>query len=277
TSSTRPLTGALAGLFGTPVSAFRVKNGTPRGSYVSLARAERFAVPVPLRPGNGNTWSGSVFFDSVPIIYQNNGSQSGHLPSIGAHETQMTIPIPSLKAVHDRNTGRLRDVFSWLDPFPSIAGDERVQGFFSPLSFSSCTEIIQNVAPALENQQIDYTAPSLNSGSDIVWHSKDILGLEPRFKATDPDVADSQSQAAFKSGIAFAVAATAFIALLQELPKEAPGLPAWWPGRKRKRKSPAGSAPAASNGSSQSAPSRPQPTSTGPTESERPSATEPPR
>ena len=49
---------------------------------------------------------------------------------------------------------------------------------------------------------------------DILRTGVSLLGM------TDPDAADSQSKAAFYSGIAFGVAGAALIAVLQELPKE---------------------------------------------------------
>lgn len=113
-----------------------------------------------------------------------------------------------------------------------IPAGERTKSFGCPFNISHYTEVIDNMVPALKNEQIDYTIPSVDSGSDIdyIWHSNGISGLEPIFKATNLDAVDSQNQAAFISGIAFGVAGAAAIAVVQELPKD--------PSHKRRRKSP---------------------------------------
>jgi hypothetical protein len=85
----------------------------------------------------------------------------------------------------------------------------------------------------LRDEQVVYSIPSadVNGDIDYEWHS---VG-EPTFKATDPDAIDSQNQAAFISGIAFGVAASAALAFVGELPKTFPA-PSWWPRRKQKHK-----------------------------------------
>jgi hypothetical protein len=213
TSSTRPLTGRVAAIAGSaPPIVFRLGKA-PRG-LTSIVHAERFAIPLL------NTLGGSVFFDSVPIIFQDNGSTFGHLPSVGTYSSPLHPPTSCLEAGFDRRTGQLKNVVPFFFSVPIPAG-ERTESFGCPFH-SSYTEIIQNIVPALKNEQIDYMNPLVNStsGVDYIWHSDSTFGLDPIFKATDPNAVDSQNQAAFISGIAFGVAGAAAIAVVQELPKE---------------------------------------------------------
>jgi hypothetical protein len=180
---------------------------------------ERFVVQVPLSqdPSSG-TWSGVVNFGPIPMIFENNGSAFGHLPSVGAYE-HPEGGLPSLVAEYDGTTGQLRKITNGpVDPdsHVTIPGDHG-EFFFDPASISY-TVTLHNIVPVLSNQQIVYTTPAVDiSGNyDYVWNSGG-SGLEPVFKETDPDVVDSQNQAAFYSGIAFGVAGAAFIALIQEI------------------------------------------------------------
>lgn len=225
TSSSRPLTGRAAADAGEIPPPSAPGRGTGHSGPIF-----RFAVPVPLIKVQGNTWLGSVAFGSVPIIFQDNGSIFGHLPSVGAYD-YLRPPTDCLEAGYDRRTGQLKKVAS--GPFGvGIPAGERTESFGCPYNISHYTEVIDNMVPALKDEQIDYTIPSVNSGGDIdyTWNSNGISGLEPIFKATNPDAVDSQNQAAFISGIAFGVAGAAAIAIIQELPKD--------PGFKRRRKSP---------------------------------------
>jgi hypothetical protein len=208
TSSTRPLIRGPEGITTGPV--LRLKS-SPRGP-TAVAQAEKFAVPL----GRG----GDVFFDSVPIIFQDNGSTFAHLPSVGAYDF-LRPPTDCLVAGYDRRTGQLKNVSSPFFSPPVPAGD-RTEYFGCPFYVSHYTEVIDNIAPVLRNEQIDYMNPLVNStsGIDYTWHSNSTFGLDPTFKATDPNAIDSQNQAAFISGIAFGVAGAAAIAIVQELPKE---------------------------------------------------------
>jgi hypothetical protein len=179
--------------------------------------AERFVVQVPLSQDPSGTWSGVVNFGSIPMIFENNGSTFGHLPSVGAYEYPEG-GVPSLFAEYEGTTGQLRKVINGpVDPdsHVTISGDHG-ELFYGPDSISY-TETLHNIAPVLASQQIVYTTPAVDiSGNyDYVWHSG--AGLEPVFKETNPDAVDSQTQAAFYSGIAFGVAGAALIALIQEI------------------------------------------------------------
>jgi hypothetical protein len=205
TSSTRP----LAGFAGEKLPA--VGRGTGQSGTIF-----QFAVQVPLRQGDG-----FVFFDSVPIINQDNGSTFGHLPSVGAYD-YLRPPTPCLEVGYDRRTGKLKNVASdLLGSSAAIPAGERTESFGCPFNPSSYTEVIDHIVPVLKNEQIDYMNPALNGNSDVdyAWRSNSIDGLAPIFKATDPNAVDSQNQAAFISGIAFGVAGAAAIAIVQELPE----------------------------------------------------------
>jgi hypothetical protein len=211
-SSTRPLTGADSP--GGPISVFQLK-----GAEGSLAQANRFAAWFPLPRDQGNTWSGSVSFNSVPIIFQNNGSTFGHLPSVGAYG-YLYPPISVLQGRYDAGTGRLENMAFTT---PDSPGGANIEYFSPPNTQASYSEVIQHIAPALSDRQIAYMNPSADSANDAdyIWQSNSSIdGLEPTFKAIDLDATDSQSQAAFYSGIAFGVAGAAVIALVQEIPEE---------------------------------------------------------
>jgi hypothetical protein len=55
--------------------------------------------------------------------------------------------------------------------------------------------------------------------ADYDWQANNIDGLEPIFRTVDLGAGDAQSQAAFYAGIAFGVAGSAVIALVQEIPE----------------------------------------------------------
>ncbi|HKA55881.1 MAG TPA: hypothetical protein VKJ47_19690, partial [Candidatus Binatia bacterium] len=169
-----------------------------------------------LSPGQGNTWYGSVFFTSVPIIFQDNGSTFGHLPSVAAY-SYLFPPTPVLEGGYDARTGQLKNVF--LGGSSRVPSRERKVDFYPSNFQASYTEAIQQIVPALNDRQTAYMNPSTDSANDAdyVWHSNSVDGMEPTFKAIDPNAADAQSQAAFYSGIAFGVAGAALIALVQEI------------------------------------------------------------
>jgi hypothetical protein len=87
-----------------PSSRYSLGQSAPIENQSAVAR---YAVQVPLSWDTGTTWSGIASFDPIPIIYQNNGSTFGHLPSFGAFENPEGDP-PTLLAEYDRRTGKLR-------------------------------------------------------------------------------------------------------------------------------------------------------------------------
>ena len=217
TSSIRPVAGAKDSIAqpGSPKSVVRLTDAAG-----TLAQADRFAAFFPLSTGQGNSWSGTVSFDSVPIIFQDNGSVFGHLPSVAAY-SYLYPPSAVLEGGYDAGTGQLKNVFL-AGPFSTVPAGEREEVFYAPNFQASYTEVVQQIVPALGNTQTAYMNPSVDGASDAdyMWQSNGIDGLEPVFKMIDLNAADSQNQAAFYSGIAFGLAGAAVIALAQEIPSE---------------------------------------------------------
>jgi hypothetical protein len=152
------------------------------------------------------------------LFSTDNGSIYGYLPSVSS------IQFFGVLAKVAPRTGELADVHLH-DGCAGATGpvhpsNERC---FSSPWFNSASEHLANVAAELNSAQVDYISPSTTaSNSGYTWRSARCCNLEPVFKLTDATAADSQSKAAFTSGIAFGVAGAAFIAVLQELPKEFP-------------------------------------------------------
>jgi hypothetical protein len=217
TSSIRP-TGVGAPGAGPTASALSVAQ--LKSAKGPLAKPDRFAVSVPLSSDSGDTWSGAVFFDSVPIVFQDNGSTFGHLPSAGAY-SYLYPPTSVLEGGYDRRTGKLKNISIGLGISSAIPSGERAE-YYGPSNHASFTERVENIVPALSNRQVAYMNPPSDSdnNTDYVWHSTGFDGLEPVFKAADLNAADSQNQDAFYAGLAFGVAGAALIALVQEIPKE---------------------------------------------------------
>jgi hypothetical protein len=208
--------------------------------------SERFAVATQLLPGSlsdhgQQTYLAYQAFKSIPVIFEGNGSVYGHLPSVSIEAG----PVGSLTTVLAKFASKTGPMLRALtnnteveclgghaaDPF----GNRIFPGWkcFSELSNASVTkytadEYLRDVGAELNNEQVAYINPSTtNNNFDYVWRSTACCNLEPVFKLTDPTAADSQSKAAFTSGIAFGVAGAALIAVFQELPKEFP-----WPRRR---------------------------------------------
>lgn len=225
TSSIRPLTTAAGGL--APV--WWLGQTASPGSFAELKspvypidQANRFAISFPFVRDQGDTWlgGGTVLF-KVPIVFQDNGSIFGHLPSAGAYST-LYPPVAILEGGYDIRTGRLKSVFSARPGAPSgVPAGERKEDLY-PSNNYSFTEIIQNIGSAVADRQTAYMSPSpdISGGADWVWHSSGIDGLEPVFKMIDLNAVDSQSQASFYSGIAFGVAGSAVFALVAEIPDD---------------------------------------------------------
>jgi hypothetical protein len=205
-----------------PGTAFPLKNGA-WPAEPGMSQALRFAVPVPLSRGSRNTWFGAVYFGPINVLYQDSGSTFGHLPSLCAflgYENDETALI----AVHARRHGQFSTVVPGLTPSgpPQLPagsfGHEEIFSDPDPQDISY-TEVLSDVS-GLANEQIE-SGITANDGnaSSYEWHFSGIGGLEPIFKAVNPDAVDSQNQAAFYSGIAFGVFAAALIALVQEIPE----------------------------------------------------------
>jgi hypothetical protein len=186
-----------------------------------------FVTPVTLSRESDGTWDGDVEFGLVPIIFQDNGSVFGHLPSVGNDEHN-SGGVPPLFVEYMHTTGQIR--YATVDTIPNLPPNENLydpslwvttrgdQGvlFDGPENISYSEGIIK-IAPALRSQLVGFVTPPMNvvDDSDYDWNSK--FPLEPLFRDTDPDAAGSESQAAFYAGIAFGVAGSAAIALVQEI------------------------------------------------------------
>jgi hypothetical protein len=206
---------------------------------------ERYADALPLGYDGQNSRGEAVYstvedFRSIPVLFENNGSVYGHLPSVGIIQ-YCCGDIPTVLVEFAHRTGKVLGARTNYTDY-DCANGRPARGIrlphpadwacFGELASVSAAEYLEGVGPELSSEQIDYMNPSTaNNNFDYVWKSNGCCNLEPVFKLTDPDAADSQSKAAFKSGIAFGVAAAAFIAVIQEFPRKD------WPRRKRRRKS----------------------------------------
>jgi hypothetical protein len=104
-----------------------------------------------------------------------------------------------------------------LSNYPTIPGSQHA--LYWPTRLLA-TEILAGARSSLEHARIDSILPATGSlqGDSFVWQGTG--SLEPTISATNISAAESQSTSAFYSGIAFATAAAAFIALVQEVPKK---------------------------------------------------------
>jgi hypothetical protein len=118
----------------------------------------------------------------------------------------------------------------YLNPsnYKSSPGLFPLRAFWEPLSFAS-TEILDGLPNQLRNDHIDSDVPT--SGHFVQEPFGRSLGLEwngddgeteASLAATDPDAAQIEANYDFLSGVAFAIAAAAFIAFIQELPRGRP-------------------------------------------------------
>ena len=118
--------------------------------------------------------------------------------------------------------------------YPTIPGSQSALYWPTRLLI---TEVLAGAQPSLVHARIDSILPANGSlqGNSYVWQGTG--SLEPTISATNISAAESQSIYAFAAGIAFATAAAAFIALVQEVPKDIPISPETWRsnGTKRKR------------------------------------------
>jgi hypothetical protein len=187
------------------------------------------------------------------ILVEHNGSIFARLPSLNEKEVSQSEGGPPLLVEESRRSMQLKDVR--LNPGPAEEGpmQELPSGyeppgvlgelFWTPIVLDS-TEVLQGAASLLSNMQQNYMTPSVDMrGTDYIWNSTG--GVQARFKYTKFDAADSQTSSAFISGIAFGVAFTAAIALVQELPKDV-SIPTRWtqqPGRSQMQRRRKGTTP----------------------------------
>jgi hypothetical protein len=86
--------------------------------------------------------------------------------------------------------------------------------------------VLAGAQSTLAHARIDSILPANGSlqGDSYVWQGAS--SLEPTITATNISAAESQSTFAFAAGVAFAIAAAAFIAFVQEVPKKSTALAA---------------------------------------------------
>jgi hypothetical protein len=154
------------------------------------------------------------------------------------------IFFPAMKEQFDRRLAKghvsEKDVLKLAQNpsnYPTIPGSQHA--LYWPTKLLA-TEVLAGAQSSLAHARIDSILPVNGSlqGDSYVWQGTG--SLEPTISATKINAAESQSTYAFASGIAFATAAAAFIALMQEVPNDIP-FPRWWPrwhGIKRKRNNP---------------------------------------
>ena len=171
------------------------------------------------------------------VFQQTRVSIFGHLPSFGAGENPFGKPFgsvgssPALVAeLKDKLLGHRDPVirgFDYPDPFDFPHGPSMLLYVPKRLSIE---EVITGAASALRTDQINYSTPAPTiQGDDYIWNAEN--SLEATFQATDSTAADALSNGAFLSGILFGIAASAAIALVQEIPGRimiASSWSSWW-------------------------------------------------
>lgn len=226
------------------VGSFNDKSGgVPFSSYSDppgAARIYQYEFHVAdLAPGSPS----GVSFDIPDVLEETHGSTFGRLPTIGnlgqdqgSYPSMLTEDRPGTSSVEDliyvpslsdaEFGGQQEDNPS---AFMTLHGGHATL-FWRP-TVLSITEELDAITEVLSTQQLDYMTPSATvSGQAYFWNSND--ELQPDFKSTDPEAADSQSNNAFIAGICLGIAGAAAIALLQELPQAIP-LPSWSTRRRR--------------------------------------------
>jgi hypothetical protein len=177
----------------------------------------------------------------IPNVLQEvKGVIYGHLPALGSQETTGYPSDPLILTENQPGSRYLTNLIynpaplhvdHGVQPPPNLVSSYaplhggNLTLFWRPKDFS-VAEVLENVTPTFARLSTGYMTPSGSTlGNNYVWNSH--VALEPTFKLINQDAVDSQSRAAFISGISFGVAGAAAIALVQELPKDIP-LPVEW-------------------------------------------------
>lgn len=148
------------------------------------------------------------------VLYDQGGVLDAHLPLL-ANEFRNTQPAGTFEpTIFSREHGTLLDT----QPGANYQKLSTVQ-YFVPIVLHT-TEELDNVATQLSNSQIGLDVPSSGTvaADNFRWSGRE--DLEAKLSATDFDALDRRDNDAFLSGIAFALAAAALIAWLQELKSE---------------------------------------------------------
>lgn len=232
---TGPLTGALRaatgthelfpGVHGAVVPAYTDGAGAsaPRGTALVITGSSA-ALPGGPTSGEGIVPIpvGEVVIGTVPVLRIDDANVAGYsavLPVIGFNSAEPDSPRAFLTS--DAASGALGAV-----TLPDASGEvtapppgpgKDVTGFGNPRSFSA-TESIWNGAAALIGSRIDTVLPPSVAveNNSLEWTTHNILA--PEIDTSRKAVADSKGTYDFYAGLAFATAAAAAVAALQELP-----------------------------------------------------------
>jgi len=247
-SSPRSLSGGTV-LMTSNVRSFNDKSGgVPFSSYSNppgSARIYQYEFHVAdLAPGSPS----GVSFDIPDVLEETHGSVFGRLPTIGnlgqdqgSYPSMLTEDRPGTNSVEDLiYVPSLKDAEFGGQQEDNPSAFMTLHGGHATLFWRptvlSITEELDAATEVLSTQQLDYMTPSATvSGQAYLWNANN--EVQPDFKSTDPEAADSQSNSAFIAGICLGIAGAAAIALLQELPQAIP-LPGWPERRRRTLRSP---------------------------------------
>jgi hypothetical protein len=217
--------------------------GGPSGIYyaytVSVRLAKRHSTATEISSGSFP----SMLFSPIPADLQ--GTRAfifGHLPSVGAIDASMrNSGLDIFAESYGTSTPQIRDIKIDATSDMFVLVNNKLEGshggpatIFNAPDHFSIKETQASLASLLANQQVNHMAPAgVISGQDYIWRGNGYLS--PIFQVTNLTVAAGESNSAFLSGIFFAVAGAAAIALVQEIPKEF-NQPAWWIHRKGRQK-----------------------------------------
>ena len=182
---------------------------------------------IPIGPA---TSKDTLTFNIPNVVEEVRGSVFGRLPVIGNLGTKDLWP--SMLTEDYAGNSTLEDLIyqpaeePWaqgnLQQMDNPAAYETLHGghgtvlFWNP-SVLSITESLEDITGVISTQQVDYvTPPATVNGTAYSWNADTLL--QPQFKSTDPEAADSQTTNAFIAGILLGIAGAAVIAFLQELP-----------------------------------------------------------
>lgn len=182
---------------------------------------------IPIGPA---TSKDTLSFNIPNVVEEVRGSVFGRLPVIGNLGSKDLWP--SMLTEDYAGNSTLEDLIyqpaeePWaqgnLQQMDNPAAYETLHGghgtvlFWNP-SVLSITESLEDITGVVSTQQVDYvTPPATISGTAYSWNADTLL--QPQFKSTDPEAADSQTTNAFIAGILLGIAGAAVIAFLQELP-----------------------------------------------------------
>ena len=182
-----------------------------------------------LRSNQGEFYVGSA--QLPPVMQLNEGQFYAHLPRIG-NDTISLTPValilqgdppaydPKALIDHPQSKATLGFGVYSTDPhdYQLVPSAGNPEAFFVPNALRT-TERLDFVSRDLQDYRLESVQPSNGGlvGDDFVWQGGTVL--EGTASESNLEAEQFRSNAAFISGIAFATAAAAFIAFVQELPR----------------------------------------------------------